>query len=380
MNNFWSQVFWGNTLKDWAIAISIIIVTFIVLRIARKIVLGRLKLWSQRTNTQFDEFLISLINRFVVPFLYILGIYWGVQSLQLSPKVAKVTNVAILVAGTFFVIRIVIAAIAYLINNYVGNQDDRETRRKQARGIIVLVNVVVWVIGLLFLIDNLGYNITTIITGLGIGGIAIALATQAILGDLFSYFVIFFDKPFEIGDFIIIGDKMGAIEYVGIKTTRIRSLSGEQLILSNTDLTNSRVHNYKRMEKRRIVFSLGIVYDTPVEKVRRVPEIIRKIIEAQPDTQFDRAHFLSFGDFSLKYEVVYNVLSPDYNLYMDRQQAINFGIMKAFEAESIVFAFPTQTLFVNNANTNGHAEDGAKNLEKPSSANLVSNKSINMNS
>lgn len=380
MNNFWSQVFLGNTLKDWAIAIGIIIVTFIVLRIARNIVLGRLKLWSQRTNTQFDDFLISLIDRFVVPFLYILGIYWGLQSLQLSPKVARVTHVAILVAGTFFIVRLISSAIAYLINNYVGHQGDQESRRKQARGIVVLVNIVIWVIGVLFLIDNLGYNITTIITGLGIGGIAIALATQAILGDLFSYFVIFFDKPFEIGDFIIIGDKMGTIENVGIKTTRIRSLSGEQLILSNTDLTNSRVHNYKRMEKRRIVFSLGIVYDTPVEKVRRVPEIIRKSIEAQPDTQFDRAHFLSFGDFSLKYEVVYNVLSPDYNLYMDRQQAINFDIMKAFEAESIAFAFPTQTLFISNGSTNGHAEDGGHNLEKSSSANPAPNKNINMNS
>ncbi len=380
MNNFWSQVFLGNTLKDWAIAIGIIIVTLIVLRITRNIVLSRLKLWSQRTNTQFDDFLISLIDRFVVPFLYILGIYWGVQSLQLSPKIARITHVAILVTGTFFIVRLIIAAIAYLINNYVGHQGDQESRRKQARGIIVLVNIVIWAIGILFLIDNLGYDITTIIAGLGIGGIAVALATQAILGDLFSYFVIFFDKPFEIGDFIIIGDKMGAVEYVGIKTTRIRSLSGEQLIFSNTDLTNSRVHNYKRMEKRRIVFSLGIVYDTPVEKVRRVPEIIRKIIEAQPDTLFDRAHFLSFGDFSLNYEVVYNVLSPDYNLYMDRQQAINFDILKAFEDESISFAFPTQTLFINNGSTNGHAEDGGLHLEKPSAGNPAPNKNINMNS
>lgn len=348
MDNFWSQVFLGNTLKDWAIAIGIIVVTFAVLRIAGSIVRNKLKVWSQRTNTQFDDFLITLINRFIIPCLYILGVYWGVQSLQLTGKVSRVADVVMLFTATYFVVRLIASAIAYFINAYVSAQDDNASRQKQARGIIVLVNILVWIAGTLFLIDNLGYNITTIITGLGIGGIAIALATQAILGDLFSYFVIFFDKPFEIGDFIIVGDKMGAVEYVGIKTTRIRSLGGEQLIFSNTDLTNSRVHNYKRMEKRRVAFTFRVSYNTPVEKVNKVSGIIRRIIEAQPDTQFDRAHFLSFGDFSLNFEVVYNVLSPDYNLYMDRQQAINLEILKAFEQEGVQFAYPTQNLIVNN--------------------------------
>lgn len=348
MNNFWSQVFLGNTLSNWVIAIGIMAVTLVALRIARSMVLSKLKVWSQRTNTQFDDFLISLINRFIVPCLYILGVYWGVQTLKLSNKADRVADVVILFTATYFVIRLIASAIAYFINAYVGAQDNNTSRQKQARGIIVLVNIVVWIAGILFLVDNLGYHITTIITGLGIGGIAIALATQAILGDLFSYFVIFFDKPFEIGDFIIVGDKMGAVEYVGIKTTRIRSLGGEQLIFSNTDLTNSRVHNYKRMEKRRVVFTFRVSYNTPVEKVNKVPGIVKRIIEAQQDTQFDRAHFLSFGDFSLNFEIVYNVLSPDYNLYMDRQQAINLDIVKAFEQEGVQFAYPTQNLIVNN--------------------------------
>lgn len=349
MNNFWGQVFLGNTLKDWAIAIGIIAITFVVLRIAKKIVLSRLKLWSQRTNTQFDDFLISLINRFVVPFLYILGVYWGVQTLKLSGKVDRVADVVILFTATYFIVRLIASAISYFINAYVGSHGENADRQKQARGIIVLVNIVAWIAGTLFLIDNLGYNITTIITGLGIGGIAIALATQAILGDLFSYFVIFFDKPFEIGDFIIVGDKMGAVEYIGIKTTRIRSLGGEQVVFSNTDLTNSRVHNYKRMDKRRVVFTFRVSYNTPVEKINKVPDMVKRIIEAQPDTQFDRAHFFSFGDFSLNFEVVYFILSPDYNLYMDRQQAINLEIMKAFEQEGVQFAYPTQNLIVTNS-------------------------------
>lgn len=348
MNEFWNQVLLGNTLQDWAIAIGIIIVTLVALRIARKMVLNQLRLWSQRTNTKFDDFLVCIVDRFLIPLLYILGIYFGIQTLKLSSRVDKVADVVIMFVSTYFVIRMIGSAISYFINSYVGAHADQEGRRKQARGIIVLVNILLWVVGILFLIDNLGYNITTIITGLGIGGVAIALATQAILGDLFSYFVIFFDKPFEIGDFVITGDKMGAVEYVGIKTTRIRSLSGEQLIFSNTDLTNSRVHNYKRMEKRRVVFTFRISYNTPLDKLTHIPATVRKIIEAQPDLQFDRAHMLAFGDFSFNFEVVYNVLDPDYNLYMDRQQSINFEMIRSFEKEGIRFAYPTQNLIIGN--------------------------------
>jgi small-conductance mechanosensitive channel len=184
------------------------------------------------------------------------------------------------------------------------------------------------------------------VAGLGIGGIAVALAAQAILGDLFSYFVIFFDRPFEIGDFIIIGDFMGSIEHIGIKTTRIRSLGGEQLVFSNTDLTNSRIRNYKRMEKRRVVFKLGIVYQTTTSQVKEVPGIIKTAIENVQDTVFDRAHFATYGDFSLDFEVVYYVLSGDYNKYMDIQQDINFEIKEEFEKRGIEFAYPTQTLFL----------------------------------
>jgi small-conductance mechanosensitive channel len=250
------------------------------------------------------------------------------------------------VAATFFVIRLITSIISYLVENFTRSQQDAETKRKQARGIVVIVNIIVWVIGIVFLIDNLGYDITTLVAGLGIGGIAIALAAQAVLGDLFSYFVIFFDKPFEIGDFIIIGDKMGTVEYIGIKTTRIRALSGEQLIVSNTDLTNSRVQNYKRMETRRVVFSIGVLYETPAEKLKQIPSLIKEIIERQPELTFDRVHFSSFESSSLKFEIVYFVASADYNLYMDKQQLINLGIFEEFEKENIEFAYPTQKIYV----------------------------------
>ncbi len=284
-----------------------------------------------------------------MPLLYVLAIYFGVQTLDLPAKVASIARVAVMVVVTFFVLRIISSFIAYPFRQALQRREANQQREKQSKGILVIVQVIIWLTGFLFLIDNLGYDITTLVAGLGIGGIAVALAAQTILGDLFSYLVIFFDKPFEIGDFIIIDDKMGTIEYIGIKTTRIRTLSGEQLICSNTDLTNSRVHNYKRMEKRRVVFSFGIVYDTSAEKIKKIPSIVKNIIERDPGNTFDRAHFSSYGDFSLNFEVVYYVMTPDYNEYMDKQQEINVGIFAAFGQENIEFAFPTQTILFTRA-------------------------------
>ena len=173
---------------------------------------------------------------------------------------------------------------------------------------------------------------------------SVALAAQALLGDLFSYFVIIFDKPFELGDFLIFRDILGSVEKIGIKTTRLRSLGGEQIIVSNSDLTGSRVRNYKRMERRRVVFKIGVVYGTPLELVREIPGILRSVVETEELALFDRAHFATYGDWSLVFEVVYNLASPDYNLYMDTQERINLAVYEEFEKRGIEFAFPTQTV------------------------------------
>jgi len=210
-------------------------------------------------------------------------------------------------------------------------------------------------LALLLALDNLGVNITALVAGMGIGGIAVALAAQNILGDLFASISIVLDKPFVINDFIIVGDYMGSVEHIGVKTTRIRSLSGEQIVFSNTDLLNSRVRNFKRMVERRVVFSFGVVYGTPAEKLEAIPGIVRGIIEAIDGTRFDRAHFAKYGDSSLDFEVVYFVVTGDYNVYMDIQQAINLAIYRSFEDEGLGFAFPTQTIFLGNELKAAHA-------------------------
>lgn len=345
---WWNRILLGNSLLNWFIAIGIIVVSWAVIRIGRTILLKRFKKFSARTRTTLDDFIVQLAEGALIPALYLGALYAGVSYLTLHAKVDKLLHIAVMVVVTFIIIKTITSAINYLINNALGNDAEDVEKKKQARGIIIIVNIVLWILALVFLVNNLGYNITSVITGLGIGGVAIALASQNILGDLFNYFVIFFDKPFEVGDFIIVDDKMGAIEYIGVKSTRIRTLSGEQLICSNTNLVNARIHNYKRMEKRRVSFTFGTVYNTSPDKVEKIPKLVKEIIEAQESTVFDRAHFSAFGQFSLTFEVVYFILSPDYNLYMDRQQAIYLAILNKFRKEGIQFALPTQTLLFNN--------------------------------
>lgn len=350
MNNFWNYIILDNTVRDWTIALSIMIVSIVLLRAVQFVVVKKLKAITAKTKTTIDDFIIQVIQSSVMPLLYLLAIHFGLQYLKLAADVRSVEHIAVMVVITFFLLRIASSFVSYAFKQALLRHERNAQREKQSKGILLIVQFVIWCCGFLFLIDNLGYDITTLIAGLGIGGIAIALAAQTILGDLFSYLVIFFDKPFEIGDFIVVGSEMGTVEYIGIKTTRIRTLSGEQLVCSNTDLTNSRVHNFKRMQDRRVVFTFGVVYNTPAEKLRLIPQLVKKIIEASENTRFDRAHFKSFGSSSLDYEVVFYVLSPDYNTYMDIQQQINLTIFEAFEKEQIDFAFPTRTLLVHTTN------------------------------
>lgn len=354
MDSLWNKMIMGNPVSGWVIAFGIIIIAFAAIRIGRIIFLKKLKAWASKTSNSLDDFFVVLAERTIFPLLYIGAVYVGVSYLILSTKANKALHITVLLISTFFVIRAVTSALHYFINRAISEKDKDGEKKKQARGIIIIINIFIWILGIIFLINNLGYDITSVIAGLGIGGIAIALAAQTILGDLFNYFVIFFDKPFETGDFIIVDDKMGVVEYIGVKSTRLRTLSGEQLICSNTNLTNARIHNYKRMEKRRVVFSVKVVYDTDTNKIESIPGTIRHIIASQEHTQFDRAHFSGFGDFSLNFEIVYYILSADYNLYMEIQQNIYLTLLTTFRNEGIEFAYPTQTLLFNSEKNNNH--------------------------
>jgi small-conductance mechanosensitive channel len=340
------QVYYNNTVLEYLIATGLFVFLIIALRLFRRIVLWRLKKWSEKTKTTIDDFIIQAIERTVLPLLNFGAFYISVTTLTLNVKVEKLLHGISAVFITFFVLRLVIAAIKYAIETRMMKQDDSEAKLKQIKGIMVIIKIVVWILGVVFLLDNFNYDVTAFITGLGIGGIAVALAAQNILGDLFNYFVIFFDRPFEVGDFIIVDDKRGTVEAIGIKTSRIRSLTGEELVFANSDLSSSRIHNYKRMARRRVLFTIGVTYQTSLENLRIIPEIIKGIVTSLEATEFDRAHFSKYGDFSLDFEIVYYVLSTEYNKYMDIQQSINLKIFEEFAKRKIDFAYPTQTVFI----------------------------------
>ncbi len=336
-----------NTLLDYVISFFIFILGLIFIKVFNKIVLKRLKVWTEKSTVIIDDFLVRIVEKALIPLLYFGVFYLSIRSLILTAYLTKVINVLGVTILTILTIRFSVAMITYILENYWLKKEKDMAKKKSFQTMITITKVVVWGLGIIFLLDNLGFKISTVIAGLGIGGVAIALAVQSVLGDLLSYFAIFLDRPFEIGDFVIIDDYLGVVEHIGIKTTRICSLGGEQLVFSNADLTNSRLRNYKRMNKRRVVFKLGVTYQTGLKQLKEIPIIITNIIKGIDNTVFDRAHFFSYGDFSLIFEVVYYVLSSDYNKYMDVQQEINFAIKEEFEKRKIEFAYPTQTLFLN---------------------------------
>lgn len=346
MNEILERSYLNNTLFNYLLALGIIVVGALIIGIFKGPVLRKAKSLTRKTDNGLDDFIIEIVGKFGVPALYVVLVSSAFQYLTLSARLSRLVEVLTIIIVTILVIRFISSVILMMLTKYVRQQQGGEEKVKQLYGIMVIINIIIWSIGILFLFDNLGYDVTTIVASLGIGGIAIALAAQNILGDLFNYFVIFFDRPFEVGDFVVIDDKNGVIEYVGLKTTRIKTLSGEQLVFSNSDLTSSRIHNFKKMERRRVLFEVGVIYQTTYSQLKEIPQLIQAIINEQKPITFDRAHFANFADSSLDFEVVYYVESGDFTLHMDIRQSINLRIYEEFEKRGISIAYPTRTLFL----------------------------------
>ncbi len=344
----------GNPLWNYLLVFFIFAVgVFVIRTVLRGLVLQTLAGWLSKLNAIPVDTPIQLVERYLIPLLYLGLLYVCLGSLNLATVLRQTLDILATIIGTYFGINLLSASVEYALRIYLmrkkggpGSGPDATTEQSLLL-LSPLIRVVFVLIGALFLLDNLGFDVAALLASLGIGGIAIALAAQGVLQDLFSYISILMDRPFEIGDFVILGDFMGSVEYIGIKTTRLRSLGGEQIVMANTDMTGSRIRNYKRMQRRRVVFGFGVVYETPCEKLQAIPNLVKQIIQADPNAQFDRTHFAAYGDFSLNFEVVYHVLSPDFNLYMDVQERINLALKQAFQEQGIEFAYPTQLLYVN---------------------------------
>jgi small-conductance mechanosensitive channel len=337
----------SNTVLDWTVAAGIVAGALLVLLLLRRSVRSYHRRMMATAETELLEIPMQVLSRTTMLFFVALALFIGAQWLTKGPATERVITSALTIALFWQAgVWAVEATAAWL---------DRKRRRSMTTdraavgslGIIgFILNVVIWALVLLLTLDNLGVDITALVAGLGIGGIAVALAVQNVLGDLFASLSITLDRPFVIGDFLAVGDFLGSVEYIGIKSTRLRSLSGEQIIMSNSDLLSSRVRNYGRMSERRVVFSTSITYETPIELIERLPALIREIVELQQDTRFDRSHFARHAAASLDFETVYYVLSADFNRYMDIQQAINLRLHRELSDLGVEFAYPTQKLLI----------------------------------
>lgn len=340
---------WDITLERLGYAgatfVLLLLAVFIARCILRRVVISRRLERRQESGRMMQRFLLVVLRRTSKACVFIVVLFLALQWLWASET---------FVGKPFVTFTLIFQATLYasgFARRYLNSIRLRRGREDPSRvssfGILsIAAQVAVWSLALLVALQNLGFEITALVAGLGIGGIAIAFALQNILGDIFCSVAIILDKPFAVGDFIIVGEQMGTVENIGIKTTRVRSIWGEQIVFSNADLTSSRIRNYKRMKERRITFALGVVYETPAEKLERIPGIIREAIASIPLTRFDRAHFKQYGDFALNFEIVYYVLNPEFNVYMDIQQKINLAIFRRFKEENIQFAYPTQEIIV----------------------------------
>ena len=405
MNGFLDEVYWDNSVRQYLVAALTMVAIIAAVYLFRGVIVARIRHLADKTDTQIDDTLLKVAANTRMWIFAIVGLAAGSGMLELP---SSVENAMPKIAATLFFIQVgiwVSCFIAESVRHYhMRKQDSGETETLPTINIVgVSARIATWVVVTLLILANFGVDVTALITGLGIGGIAVALAVQKVLSDLLASVTIVLDKPFEVGDFIVVGELLGTVETIGVKTTRVTSLGGECLVFPNSDLVNSRLRNYKHLRERRVVFDVGVVYQTPAAVVRDIPALLQAAVEGQNQTfrgeasdaptdssasaesdeaaadkatpdkatpdkatpdkatideadmpliRFDRAHFKVYADSALKFEVVYYVLTPDYNVYMDIQQAVNFAIMDAFQARSIDFAYPTRTLYM-------HAEERA---------------------
>ncbi|WP_296953142.1 mechanosensitive ion channel family protein [uncultured Massilia sp.] len=337
-------VFFNNTVMTWLTALGIAAGVALALYVLKRVVVHHLRILAGRTATRLDDIAVEALAATRPLVIAIMGVYVGSTYLDLPPSVDLFATRAAIVTGLLQAALWGNAALRGWLQQYYAERAAEPGRATSAAAVGFILRMVLWVVILLMILDNLGVNITTLVASLGIGGIAVALAVQNVLGDLFASLSIVLDKPFVNGDFVIVDKFLGTVEYVGLKTTRIRSLGGEQLIFSNADLLKSRLQNMTRMSRRRVVFSIAVTYDTPRERLAELPAMLAAIVKAQPDVSFDRAHFQGIGPAAMNFEVVYWVESPDYVRFMDIQQQILLQVVDGLQERGVRLAYPTQTL------------------------------------
>lgn len=335
----------SNSINDYLFALAIFAGLLLFFALLQFLIVYRLKRLVLKTQNDIDDNLLEVISSVKPPLYTVLAFFFAVKSLNKTDFLDQIVNFLILLLIVYQLVHSLHIFVNFLIIKALAGDKD-EGAKKAISVLSSITKGILWSVGGLVILQNIGINVTSLVAGFGIGGIAIALASQEILSDLFSSFSIVFDKPFVPGDFIKIGNYSGEVQKIGIKTTRIKTSQGEELVVSNKELTSSKIQNFGKMEKRRIVFEFGVEYSTKHQKLQLIPKIVKKIITKQKNTEFDRSFFTSFGDSDLKFENVYYVKSSDYKESLDTQEKINLEIKQEFEKQKIEFAYPTQTIIL----------------------------------
>lgn len=342
----WINILAENSTSTWLFSGILFATIVCAALVTRFVAVKYLSAYAARTQTKIDDVLLLVLKKANIFIIMVIAAFFAQTVIVIPEKLTQLLKIAA-ISGAFLQLALWgNAVISFFLADATRRAGDQDINISARRAMAYLGRLILWLLILALLLENLGVRLTPLLAGIGIGGVAVALAIQNILGDIFCYIAIILDKPFIAGDFLVIDNLMGTVERIGIKNTRIRSLSGELLIFANHDLVNSRVRNYKTLRERRVVMTFGVTYETPMEKLRSIPHIVRGIFSSVKATRLDRVHFSQFGDFSLMYEVVYFVLTGDYTTFMDAQQDVNLSLKEQFGKEGIDFAYPTQTLYI----------------------------------
>jgi small-conductance mechanosensitive channel len=336
--------FLGNSVEEWGAAAVVMTAAVVALYLVKCLAVRRLAMIADRTHTAIDDWLVRALRKTWLLTIVVGGAWLGCQMLDLPPKqqtwMWRITATTLLFQGAVWG--------DSLVRSWRGHYRARNENGASATSAAIIdfvLRMVVWIVFTLMVLDNLGFNITTLVASLGISGIAVALAVQNILGDLFASLSIVLDKPFVVGDFIIVDDKLGSVEYIGLKTTRLRGLGGDQIIFSNGDILRARILNQTRMQTRRAAFILRVRHGTSEEQLREIPQILKEAVLTQEETAtFERSHFSGLGEWSFDFETVYWIKSPDYFVFMDTQQAIYLRVVGALAARGIELAIPMRLM------------------------------------
>lgn len=345
-----NNVYYGNRLAEYIASFLVFLAVYISLKLIRWISVRKLAKLTRNTKVKADDVIINIIKSFRWPALLIISLNAGLFLIEVPEDTSSIISKVSVIVLSYYVVK-----AAQQVTNYVINSIKEQIKAKDESAdtsvmdvIRKILNVLFWILAIIIILENFGFDLSTLVAGVGVGSIAIAFALQNVLEDLFASISIYFDRPFNPGDFIVVGDKMGTVKTIGIQTTRLKSLSGEEIVLSNRQLNDAEIQNYKKMSERRIEFTFGVTYETPLEKIREIPEIVAKIIEPIDIAVHNRTHFKNLGEYSLDFEVVYIIESSSYETYMDIQQKINLELMEEFEKQKIEFAYPTKVILNKN--------------------------------